>query len=163
MATPTSAAAHAGPVAKSEKAVALLAALHVALLYLWQIDLLRLDHLASIARTAGLWVMSENLPAAQLVPQVLPWSTTTPRSSLVCPGSHHSPGLPRSRSFRTACDACANLHHMLIVHQLVRCVRRVCGVEPCFCGGLMLTRRSHSCRSSRHSAWSCYLLRWASG
>ena len=47
------------------------AALHVALLYLWQIDLLRLDHLAGIARTAGLWVMSEDLPAAQLLPQVL--------------------------------------------------------------------------------------------
>ena len=59
------------------KTVLLYAALHLVLLYLWQIDLLRLHHLARIARTAGLWVMSEDLPAAQLIPQVL--HEATPR------------------------------------------------------------------------------------
>ena len=53
------------------------AALHAALLYLWQIDLLRLDPLTSITRIVGLWVMSEDLPAAQLVPQVLLRSIAT--------------------------------------------------------------------------------------
>ena len=46
------------------------AALHLALLYLWQIDLLRLQHFAGIARTAGLYVISADLPAGQLVPEV---------------------------------------------------------------------------------------------
>ena len=54
----------------SQTGVVPCAALHVALLYLWQIDLLRLDHLTYIARTAGLYVISADLPASDLVPQV---------------------------------------------------------------------------------------------
>ena len=48
------------------------AALHVALLYLWQLDLLRLESLAAVADAAGLWVITPDMPASQVVPQVLP-------------------------------------------------------------------------------------------
>ncbi len=47
-----------------------IAAVHLALLYLWQIDLLRLHHLSAVASTAGLYVISVDIPAGQLVPQV---------------------------------------------------------------------------------------------
>ena len=45
-------------------------ALHVALLYLWQLDLLRLDSLESVARAAGLWVLTPDMPASQIMLQV---------------------------------------------------------------------------------------------
>lgn len=48
------------------------AALHLALLYLWQLDLLRLESLQPIADAAGLWVLDLQLLSSQLVPQVCP-------------------------------------------------------------------------------------------
>ena len=42
----------------------------MALLYLWQIDLLRLDHLAAMARAAGLYVICADHPASRLIPEV---------------------------------------------------------------------------------------------
>lgn len=46
------------------------AALHLALLYLWQLDLLRLEGLERLAAAAGLWLLDSQLPSSQLVPQV---------------------------------------------------------------------------------------------
>ena len=131
------------------------AGLHVALLYLWQIDLLRLDHLAAMAREAGLYVISADLPASQLVPQVRARH----------PHSLH-PAIPHAAQHMTkqACTSsgaiCVTAYkHADIMPASIGRRKHIFMTNACASYKLPLRRK---CRWCRQSAWWSSLHHWGS-